>query len=775
MSLLRKRGAPSDAEGEGAPAEKLPKPAAEPVVLLAAAASSGSECGTGQFTPVVGDLIEAVYANGCWVPAVVLALRARQVQVDFELPQPEQPRRLLAGAHCYCEEDDTVRDIARRFGLPPAAVLQLNQPYYDRLTTTAKLRRDTLLAVPLVLAARENDTPRSIASEHDLDLTSLLDHNCAFIPELLAGSKLKENTLLLLPENVPPPQVKGAPSPMPCLAADVEVPEPEGGGGWRKAQVRQILGGLRFGLAVEGSDDDVHVVKLLDHETTWRWPAGSVAPSVGAAASGKQSNRPVAVGDEIEVEVDEEGRTRWRGASVRAILPGGTFQACVDGDEDFVEEYEPHEENTEWRWPPVGRPRAREWVAAGFTRPRPPVAPPGFLLFAAGGGTVQVLQDGGWWQANLADDELLPKSAMAHDQGANDAAGENGALGAAPPASPGGAVSCSDATGVSAASVAAKETVYVFLLSRDTDTYLRVRVDRVRPDWELKDGKWRVVPPQNASTIEASVSDGSPLAGLVPSGFPRPMIGGLTGASGFLSSPSGAPGMRIGEPLSAWAWATASAHAEVSLSADVARGAWWTVQLLELQQQGALVSYEAFAEKDGSHARLQEWVPWSRARPRPPATPADFLDATRVGEAVQLWWEDAWWDATLLRGPGAPLPLLGQSANGASADTAGTGSVDHLRGVALSLGRVDHLTAASAIVVEVQRAKGILSGPQTVPCSRVRPGWHWRRFGGSLGEGEWEAPCIAPVGLVHPSKVDVCGARTWDEQCATANVKPAAP
>jgi hypothetical protein len=742
MSLLqRKREAASDADGEGVQAEKLPKPAVGPAVPLIAAASAGSEFGTGQFSPIVGDLIEAVFAEGCWVPAVVLGLRSRQVQVEFEVPQPEPPRGLLAGAHCYCQEDDTVRDIARRFNVPPAAVLKLNLPYYEGLTTTSKLRRRTLLALPLVLAARENDTPRAIASEHGLDLASLLEANCAFIPELLPGSKLKENTLLVLPENVPAPLVKGTQSPMPHLAAELEVPELEGEG-WRKAEVRQVLSGTSFGLAVEDGGDYLRVVQLSDLGTTWRWPAGSAVPTAGEAAAGGEAKRPMAVGDDIEVEVNEEQRTRWRAACVRAILPDGSFKACVDGDEEFIETYAPHEENSEWRWPLQGRPRATEWVAVSLTRPRPPVAPPGFLLLAVGGGTVQVLQDGGWWKAALADDDLLFNPVVAHGQSADSAAEVSGAPGGALAASAGGAVFVSHAAGgASAAAIPAQETVCVFLLTRNTDTYLRVTLDRVRPDWEIKDGQWRVVSPQAGRTIEASVPDGSPGAGR--GGGARLKVGGFTRAEGMSPAPRSLPCLRIGEPLSTWAWATAGAHAEVCLTGDAAWGSWWIVQLLEIQLQAALVSYEAFAEKDGSHARLQEWVPWSRLRPRPPATPADFLDATRVGEAVQLWWEDAWWDATLLQGPSLLEPLSpGQGTDGAAPVPAGIGSLDHLTGVA-------------AVTVEVERAKGIRSEPQAVPCSHVRPGWIWRRLGATSCEGEWLAPCIAPVGVVQRAHIDV--------------------
>ena len=38
-------------------------------------------------------------------------------------------------------------------------------------------------------------------------------------------------------------------------------------------------------------------------------------------------------------------------------------------------------------------------------------------------------------------------------------------------------------------------------------------------------------------------------------------------------------------------------------------------------------------------------------RPPPPSAAADFLEATREGEAIEVWWEDAWWGGVLL----APL------------------------------------------------------------------------------------------------------------------------
>ena len=40
-----------------------------------------------------------------------------------------------------------------------------------------------------------------------------------------------------------------------------------------------------------------------------------------------------------------------------------------------------------------------------------------------------------------------------------------------------------------------------------------------------------------------------------------------------------------------------------------------------------------------------------QVRPPPPSAASDFLAATREGEAIEVWWEDAWWRGALL----APL------------------------------------------------------------------------------------------------------------------------
>lgn len=84
---------------------------------------------------------------------------------------------------------------------------------------------------------------------------------------------------------------------------------------------------------------------------------------------------------------------------MRALLEAGAFVVCVDGDEDFLEEYAPEDEGTEWRRRVMEiepERRAHEWMAHTFVRPRMPRARAAFLLEQPPPATVQVQQDGGW-------------------------------------------------------------------------------------------------------------------------------------------------------------------------------------------------------------------------------------------------------------------------------------------------------------------------------------------------------------------------------------------
>lgn len=61
-----------------------------------------------------------------------------------------------------------------------------------------------------------------------------------------------------------------------------------------------------------------------------------------------------AVGEELEVEVQEaNGMVMWKPAVVRKLKPRGRFVVCVNGEDDFIEEYGLQELGREWKRPPA--------------------------------------------------------------------------------------------------------------------------------------------------------------------------------------------------------------------------------------------------------------------------------------------------------------------------------------------------------------------------------------------------------------------------------------
>ena len=89
--------------------------------------------------------------------------------------------------------------------------------------------------------------------------------------------------------------------------------------------------------------------------------------------------RPV-LGAFIEVEVaEQDGSVLWKPSQVCELRGGERFVACVNGERDFLEEYGPEDEGTEWRRPsPTALPNvtaafeaaSAAAAASGLTAPR---------------------------------------------------------------------------------------------------------------------------------------------------------------------------------------------------------------------------------------------------------------------------------------------------------------------------------------------------------------------------------------------------------------------
>ena len=321
-----------------------------------------------------------------------------------------------------------------------------------------------------------------------------------------------------------------------------------------------------------------------------------------------------------------------------------------------------------------------------------------------------------------------------------------------------------------------------------------------------KHGLWRYCAPDGTtyrSRTDAIARSNPVAAPAAPRGaraaptHSGPAAGGLVAASGMgaertaSATPAEVARLRAAAALAhPRHWARVGMAVEARLSEPIYRGAWWEGELLELTPRAAYVSLRAFAARDGASERLCEWVPWGRVRPQPPDTPADFIPATRFGEAVEVWWADGWWEATLVamaRPPpppeGGDLPPTGGGAPDSEpppADDADAMDVErplqtgplkafadashHSEGVVTALGG-EAAPTESASSPTRRRSRRTSSTERLrddlAPClppwehtmaivtrrsarmqrhavapTLLRPGWRWG--------GAWSASCIAP-------------------------------
>ena len=374
----------------------------------------------------VGDAVEAVFKEGSWALATVRSTRAKQVEVEYVREQEEEPQETgPSGTRYLAKENETARGIAARFGLAVGALMHLNA-HVDGLTPSAKLRELTALLLPEAHVARENETARGVAQQHGRELEELLALNRHALPDVQPSGKLKAGTIVLLPRAV----AEGAGGAAEAAAAakrkkklkvlpqlgeqiEVDVTDEDGDGAtvWKPAevraplrpavprcaplrpaaprlssgpaprtthhaprtthraprtpQVRGLLSGGRFSACVAEDEDFVEEYSLAEEHSEWR--RLKAKPPVA-----RLRGVLPAVGDVVEVEVEDEGRTRWRRAEVRHVRPaageggegggeggeggegggeggGARFSVVVDGDEDFLEEYGQAEEGKEWR------------------------------------------------------------------------------------------------------------------------------------------------------------------------------------------------------------------------------------------------------------------------------------------------------------------------------------------------------------------------------------------------------------------------------------------
>ena len=78
-------------------------------------------------------------------------------------------------------------------------------------------------------------------------------------------------------------------------------------------------------------------------------------------------------------------------------------------------------------------------------------------------------------------------------------------------------------------------------------------------------------------------------------------------------------------------------------------GSRYTGQIDQIKGDQVLVRFDEFYEDEAGLEHLKEWTDLAKLRPPPPPTPPDFFRLLRQGAQVDLFYEDGWWDAELLK------------------------------------------------------------------------------------------------------------------------------
>ena len=118
--------------------------------------------------------------------------------------------------------------------------------------------------------------------------------------------------------------------------------------------------------------------------------------------------------------------------------------------------------------------------------------------------------------------------------------------------------------------------------------------------------------------------------------------------------------------MSAMNWLTIGAKVEVQMQEEGLIGSRYPAKVIATASQAnkAQVEYSAFNEEGDEAKSLKEWVPLSIVTPPPPPPPANFISSLKIGQTLEVFFEDGWWGVTLLKKrkeAGAPGFLVGSA------------------------------------------------------------------------------------------------------------------
>jgi len=251
---------------------------------------------------------------------------------------------------------------------------------------------------------------------------------------------------------------------------------------------------------------------------------------------------------------------------------------------------------------------AREWHPSSRLRPRPPQTQVTFQESLQPGCMVEIWYEGGWWQVIV---RRTPNATLEDCCGD----GESAALARAP-----------------AEADAASQQPWELESVHFANSHCELQ-PLLRPCWRWQPGKrvdrcW-------------SISDKPPMR-YAPKRPPKRKGTELTPGNREKEQEENS---RILKELLEQQFAVGQI-VEVRGSEEGFLGSWYAARVVEAREARSTIRlrlcYQAFKEDDGS--TWEDWVELSQVRPLPPAHNPSFLRGLKAGAALELNFEEGWWD-----------------------------------------------------------------------------------------------------------------------------------
>ena len=114
-----------------------------------------------------------------------------------------------------------------------------------------------------------------------------------------------------------------------------------------------------------------------------------------------------------------------------------------------------------------------------------------------------------------------------------------------------------------------------------------------------------------------------------------------------LLAPPVGPKVVMAEPASEWLMP--GSVVEVTMQEEGLVGMKATATVVALDGKKVQIEHDAFNDEGDESKKLREWVNVRILTPPPPPPPDGFIASLKVGSKLEVFFEDGWWEVTLLK------------------------------------------------------------------------------------------------------------------------------